>query len=373
MNKGFYLTLMMGPSKPAAVPQSVIEALTGVEVSSGEPGGFQMTFAISRRSPLNLSLLPSGFFDPKVRVIVVVTINGTPSVLMDGVITQQQLSPSNEPGQSTLTITGEDLTRLMDMTDRTGLESYSAQSAQTRVETILGKYRELGFVPDVNSTGEQDQPNPEKITPEHRGTDLQYINDLARNEGYVFYLEPGPTPGLNRAYWGPETRSGIPQPALTSNMDAHTNVESLSFSYNGFAKSEFMADILDEDAAASRSVLVPAIAGLNLPLGKRTPPAFRKEKLNVTGKFASNRAAAAGRVRAAQSADVISGSGQLNVLRYGGVLKARRLVGVRGAGVTYDGLYYVKSVTHSVKRGEYKQSFTLGRNALDSSVPSVRI
>src|SRR6185503_6236540 len=122
MNKGFYLTLMMGPNKPTAVPQSVIEALTGVEVSSGEPGGFQMTFAISRRSPLNLSLLPSGFFDPNVRVIIVVTINGTPNVLMDGVITQQQMSPSNEPGQSTLTITGEDLTRLMDLTDRTGRE-----------------------------------------------------------------------------------------------------------------------------------------------------------------------------------------------------------------------------------------------------------
>ena len=44
------------------------------------------------------------------------------------------------------------------------------------------------------------------------------------------------------------------------------------------------------------------------------------------------------------------------MLRYGRVLQARRLVGVRGAGMAFDGLYYVQSVTHTIKRGEYKQS-----------------
>jgi hypothetical protein len=58
-------------------------------------------------------------------------------------------------------------------------------------------------------------------------------------------------------------------------------------------------------------------------------------------------------------------------LRYGRVLKARGLVGVRGAGDAFDGLYYVRSVTHSIKRGEYKQSFSLSRNGLLSVVPKV--
>jgi hypothetical protein len=46
-------------------------------------------------------------------------------------------------------------------------------------------------------------------------------------------------------------------------------------------------------------------------------------------------------------------------------------VGVRGAGPTYDGLYYVDSVTHNIKPGEYKQSFTLSRDGLISSTPVV--
>ena len=44
---------------------------------------------------------------------------------------------------------------------------------------------------------------------------------------------------------------------------------------------------------------------------------------------------------------------------------------MRGAGLAFDGLYYVKSVTHTIKRGEYKQSFTLARNGLISTLPRV--
>jgi len=61
------------------------------------------------------------------------------------------------------------------------------------------------------------------------------------------------------------------------------------------------------------------------------------------------------------------------VTRYGGVLNARKLVGVRGSGPAFDGLYYVKSVTHKIKRGEYKQNFTLTRNGLVSTVPTVNL
>ncbi|MBS0508950.1 MAG: hypothetical protein JSR53_16370, partial [Proteobacteria bacterium] len=68
-----------------------------------------------------------------------------------------------------------------------------------------------------------------------------------------------------------------------------------------------------------------------------------------------------------------SGSGSLNVLRYGRMLKARGLVGVRGAGVAYDGLYYVSSVTSTLKRGEFKQSFELTRNGLVSITPAVPV
>ena len=68
-------------------------------------------------------------------------------------------------------------------------------------------------------------------TPTQKKSDLQYLKHLASEVGYVFYLVPGPLPGISQAYWGPETRLGIPQTALNVNMDTWTNVESLNSRY----------------------------------------------------------------------------------------------------------------------------------------------
>jgi hypothetical protein len=74
---------------------------------------------------------------------------------------------------------------------------------------------------------------------------------------------------------------------------------------------------------------------------------------------------------ASKSADTVTATGSLDVIRYGRLLKARQLVGVRGAGTAFDGLYYVTQVKHSIRPGEYKQSFALSRNGLISTVREV--
>ena len=48
-------------------------------------------------------------------------------------------------------------------------------------------------------------------------------------------------------------------------------------------------------------------------------------------------------------------------------------MGVRGAGAAFDGLHYVKSVTHTIKPGDYRQRFELSRNGLISTLPRVPV
>ena len=107
------------------------------------------------------------------------------------------------------------------------------------------------------------------------------------------------------------------------------------------------------------------------PLGLRpTPPA----KVELHSDFANlkpDKAAQKILGLLMNNAEAITASGSLDVLRYGRVLRSRMLVGVRGAGLAYDGLYYVDSVTHNIKRGEYKQSFSLSRDGLISNTPRV--
>ena len=69
--------------------------------------------------------------------------------------------------------------------------------------------------------------------------------------------------------------------------------------------------------------------------------------------------------------DAVKLEGELDAGSYGGVLQARGLVGVRGAGFSYDGLYYVRRVTHKIALGRYTQRFELAREGLGSTTPVV--
>lgn len=366
---------MIGPAVPVPVPKSVMDALSSVQVTSGkDKSGFQLRFAVSKDSPLLKTMLPAGYLDPMItRVIIVATVGGMPNVLMDGMVTRQELSPSNEPGQSTLTVTGEDLSVLMDIVEMPFMR-YPCLPEIGRFYVIMSKYLAFGIMPILIP------PIPPEVTvitreiPTHKGTDLAYMRRMASEAGYVFYIEPGPMPGQSIAYFGPDVRIPVPQPALNINMDAHTNVESMTFSLDGLAKKIMVYTIMDEiTGKVPVPIPVPNISVLRPPLGARlTPPA--KVEFVAHGTSRST-------VKAIQeilgmtfnASDAISVSGSLDVLRYGRVLRSRMLVGVRGAGLAYDGLYYVNSVTHNIKRGEYKQNFQLSRDGLVSVTPRVPV
>jgi hypothetical protein len=373
MLKGYYLTIFIGPTLPIPALQSVVDALTSVQVttSAGQASGFQLSFALSKNSQLNRLLLPAGYFDPKIRVIVMVTTGGMPTVLIDGIIIRQEISPSSNPGESTLTITGEDLTLLMDLEEERAC--YPAMPAAARVALICLKpqYLPYGIVPAPVPTVLLDIPNPVDKIPIQSGTDLNYIKELAAEAGYVFYIEPGPIPGANIAYWGPEIRIGIPQPALNINMDAETNVESLSFSYDGQAKIQYSVNVTEPITKINIPIPIPNVSILRPPLAAKPATSLRKQSLPKASGLNKVTVALMGLSKTAQSTDSVSGSGSLDVLRYGRILKARQLVSVRGVGLSYDGFYYVKSVTHNLKRGQYKQSFTLSRDGLIPISPRV--
>lgn len=367
--------MLIGPGVPLPAPKSVMEALNSVTVNSGgERGGFQLVFGVNKKSSLRNTLLPAGFFDPGItRVILVATLGGVPNVIADGIITRHEVAPSNEPGQSTLTLTGEDVSVMMDILQAPFMR-YPAMPIVARVALILAKYALWGIVPLVIPPLFEDLPNPTDKVPSQTGSDLAYIKKLAKDVGYVFYIEPGPKPGMNLAYFGPDINIPVPQPALTINMDAATNVESLNFSLDGLAKKIVVMTIFDPiTKKIPIPIPVPSVNILRPPLGARLTPPMKVEFEDGVTHLSPAEALALALSKSAETSDAISGSGSLNVLRYGHILRARQLVGVRGAGLAYDGLYYVRTVSHSLKRGEYKQNFTLSRDGLISQTPAVPV
>jgi len=375
MNRGFYLTLMMGPFSASPAPQPVIDALTEVQVSStvGSQGGFQLKFTVGKNS-LVQQMIAGGSFDPRQRVIIAVTVNGSTEVLMDGIITKQDYTPSSAAGKSTLTVTGLDLTALMDFIDLTGIP-YPALPEFLIVEAILAKYLVLGVTPLAIPASIPTFENPLERFVKQAGTDYGYVSFLAQQTGAVFYLDPGPTPGKSLAYWGPDLSKmfGGMQPALTINFDATTNVDSLSFSYDGTLATQFFVTILEPNTKIPIPIPVPSIDLLKAPLAAHSPTPLKSSQLGPVAFKKPAEAALLGLASEFITSDVVTGSGNVDVLRYGHVFKARQLAAVRGAGAYYDGKYYVKSVTHNIKRGEYKQSFSLARGGVGSSVSMVSV
>src|ERR1700761_2347855 len=225
---------MIGPVFPMTAPRAVLDALAEGEVKVQDVGqsGFQLTFSIDKQSPLQiLFLLTGGSPLLFMRVVLVATVNGVANVLIDGVITNNQIAPGDKGSNSTLTITGKDLTALMDQSDWSGF-LFPACPPEARVAIICAKYSLFGVVPVVIPSVMIDEVLPVEQIPAQRGTDYQYVRQLAADVGYVFYIDPGPLPGMSKAYWGPQIKIGPVQPALSADMDAYTNVENLQFTFD---------------------------------------------------------------------------------------------------------------------------------------------
>lgn len=373
MASPLYLSLLAGPVEAVPVPKPLIDALTSVEITESATGrsGFQITFTLANDSLLQTFLLLTASAPiPVLRVILIATFGGLPQVVMDGIIQHHEVVPDAMQGSAQLVVTGQDLSSLMDLIDFSGLP-YPGMSSDIRVLTILAKYAAFGIVPEVLPVLVPDIPIPLEQTPSQQKTDLAYIQQLAKEVGYVFYIVPGPLPGMNQAYWGPQLRVGIPQPSLNVNMDSWTNVESLNFRYQPQSSVTPIVYIQDSTTNAVVPIPIPPVTPFNPPLGLVVPTPQQFEPLTDTAKLTPGLALMQGMARAVETADVVSGSGTLDVLRYGQILRARTLVGVRGAGPAFDGMHYVDSTTHKIKPGEYKQSFVLKRNALISNLPLV--
>ena len=374
MLNGLNLSLFIGPV-PIAAPREVVEALVHakVETGSGETqSGFELSFDLPARSPLRtLFLLTGGGGVPLIRVVLVVTLGGRAQSIIDGVTTHVEAQPG-EGGVGKLVVKGKDLSALMNIIELPGLP-FPAMPPSARVLLVLAKYAALGVIPLVIPSILDIPPLPVQRIPQQRGTDYEYLTKLAGDAGYVFYLEPGPTPGTSKAYWGPEIRVGQPQPALTTGMDAMSNVESLSFRFDKEAKRMPIVFFQEANSKAPIGIPIPDITPLNPPLGLVPPLPPKIVKLKDTAHLSAPEALMRGLAYAGQHSDSVFGDGRLDVAKYGRLLQSRSLVGVRGAGLPFDGLYYVKKVTHEIERGSYKQSFSLARNGMVSTLPSVPI
>jgi hypothetical protein len=373
------LTLYAGNMVLSAVPSFVAEAWQSLAVTYSDeaPAAFQLTFHADRNQQLqsDYSLVSCGLLRPGNRLAATVTLNGQPQIVMDGFITNQELSHTTSFGASTLSITAEDVSILMDLHQVS--DQYPGLTDALIVAKVLAPYIVFGIMPLVVPPLTTLVSDPFYYVPKQDSTDRAYLQQLAQPYAFVFCVRPGPSVGVNTAYWGPPLRMMAAQPALTVNVGPASNVQSMSFTHRA-ATATFVHGFVDDDEL---DVVLPVVT----IAGSRTPALATQSALPSdfplirSEQFSDDRPTAVRAYVEAQATtdrsldDVVVCQGQLDVLRYGALLQAPGVVGVRGVGVTYDGLYYVQQVTHRVSRASYTQEFTLKREGVGTTVSSVAV
>lgn len=371
------LTMLVGPTVPIPAPATMMETLQSVTVTTSDEGrsGFQIVFAAGRSGMLNsdYTLMIGNMLKPFNRVILMVTLGLMPQVLIDGIITTQELTPEPSTGRATLTITGEDVSVMMDLKEVS--TEHPSQNATMIATLIMAQYATYGIIPKVVPPLTDLIPLPLERIPVQHGTDLEYIEELAEMFGYVFYIQPGPMPGMNTGYWGPPVRLGLPQKALTINMGQATNVETISFSYNGLAPTLVSGKV--QDFKTQMTVPVQTLMSTRVPPLASMPalianlPNVRTQQLRHWGLDATLSLSRAQGITDRSVDGVVTATGELDAIRYGTILMPFGLVGVRGAGFNNDGFWYVQSVTHTITEKSYKQQFVLAREGPGSTTPAV--
>lgn len=364
---GVRAQLLSGEFVPTPVKASIAERLESIEVTHSDEGrsGFQLVVRLERR-PGRLALdYPQlhNTFEPYHRVAIVISFGLKAVVLMEGVVTRRDIDPVDKR----LTITGQDVGFWMDQEERS--VPYHNMTVEHIVRAILARHLSRGIRPEVAKP--RFNGVPLRGFQQH-GTDLRCLELLAERHGMVFYIEPGAVVGVPTAYWGPRKRAALPQPALAVDMAGTSNLLSISFATEPTRAATVAGSFKDPTTGLTahvrtlRSMRSPALSQgelLDRPRSSRLH-LFRGDS------WQEEQARAQGETD--RSADeVVVGEGELDARQYGSVLRARGVVGVQGAGLSHDGYYYVKRVTHKLTHGSYTQGFTIvrgGSGALETVV-----
>ncbi len=364
------LVLLLGKTVPKPVPSRINEAISNIEITNilGDRSGFQVSFQLNRvelSEQLDDPLIKEILLEPFNRMIVGITIDATPQILVDGIITHHQVQYTDE-GEIIFVVTGEDVSVMMDLEEKSVL--HTAQSENTIATKIISTYSRYGLTPSVTAPPTIETPTPTDRMPSQQETDLAYLRRMAERFGYVFYIQPGLVTGTNTAYWGPPRSTDPPLKALTVDMGSFTNVNSINVRFDTLSATTIAGQIQDRKTNTIQSVSISK--SQRSPLTDRNALTLQSPS-RITQFRGSGNSYNRGKSIAQGTVDrsvdrAVTLTGTLDTLIYGGILQVGKSIEVRGMGNTHDGRYLIQQVSHAIRDTQYTQQFTIVRDGIGS-------
>jgi len=309
----------------------------------------------------------------KLRIDVTIG-SGRPETLINAYVVETNATFANQPGSSILNVVAMDPTVLLSLDERR--KSWPNMSDSDVANDIFSssKYR---FTPIVDQTSWRRQENDQTLM--QRGTDMQLLQQLAERNGFEVYVETNGFTGQVEGHFHAPRLNLPPQGTLSVNMRDATNVN--SFNARNDMLRPVAAEATNLDVESRENQQSEATTSQLPALGQQSSLASSQQRrvlpsrtgLARTGELRTYTQAVTDRTALSITAD-----GELNTVAYGGLMRAKRPIMVRGAGQQFSGTYYVQRVHHVFTPDSYTQSFTMARNATglsgsESFVPSTAL
>ncbi|SAL80251.1 Phage late control gene D protein (GPD) [Caballeronia peredens] len=358
----FFLVSVM----KAPLPLPFVEALESVEVecSTDAASILRLRFSLSRNGFGDWDLQTFDLFRPMLPVSIRLAAGSiVPETLVNGFVRETRLHNAERPGRSTLEVVALDATATV-MNHIEQPFPYPNQPDSVIAMQLFSRYAMIASPLTVWPT------LPTRtildIQTTVRSPDIRYLRRAARLQGYELYVQPEPLSGIDVGHFHPPFLSLPPQGVLSVDFGAATNLAEFQVAYDALRPTMALGIALDPRTKAP----IPAVA----PLSTDFPMALEPATLRVlppaitrpTMRDAANPAEAIAQARslANRSARAIKGSGTVDGLKFGRILRPGLPVAVRGAGMQHSGNYYVTKVSHRIERSRWEQRFEAWRNGV---------
>lgn len=307
------------------------------------------------------TLLDDALFTRLARLSLRVSVgSGQATPLIDAYVIEVDTKFSSQPGGSELVVTAMDPTVLMHLDEKV---KPWPNMKDSDVASAIFSDPGYGFTPVVDDTGWSRQEDEHTLI--QRGTDIQFLQQLAERNGCECFVELNDV-GQLEGHFHPPRHDGPPQGTLTINTGAATNVNRFQAKFDMLGPTTAQASTLDPGDASAQPGQADSATQADGMGDAPAVPADRPRKvlLSQLGMAQAGEVQRYAQAVVDRSSWSIVAEGELNTLAYGGLLKAKQPVLVRGVGRQFSGRYYVEKVLHTIaSSGAYTQRFTLRRNA----------
>jgi len=292
--------------------------------------------------------------------------------VFEGYVTSVDFDAGSEPGVSAIEIGAMDTSVLMSLEEK--VATWKDMSDSDIAKKIIANYVDNV---QANSTLTVHQENDTTIV--QRGTDIQFVRELAQRNGLEFYFETNQDSGKVSAYFRAPQLDGTPQPDLAIQSADNSNLNRFAAHLTGQRPLAVKVTQMDvaQNSPNTFQANVSKLASLGAndanalvggPLGSLVTPADAQAQMLVLGPPTSDPTEMQTIAQAVrdEAGWFITARGEINSEAYQAVLRPHRLVLIKGAGKAYSGKYYVTRVVHELSGdGSYVQNFEARRNARD--------